>query len=186
MKKIVKILLTLVIGIIIVLVAVYAYYGGFKSIAFEVKEAGGEVFVYETVSGDYSQSPVYMDSVYYALLNEFNIETTKGAGLYYDNPQQIEKDKLRSEVGCLLNTPIDSVQMADISRKFKIKTLPKTNYIIGEFPHKGMISVIVGIIKVYPALTKYTEENGYKDSGPIIEIYDVPQKKIIYRKEAIK
>ncbi|MFV0417589.1 MAG: GyrI-like domain-containing protein [Dysgonomonas sp.] len=186
MKKIVKILLTLLIGIIVVLTAVYAYYGGFKLITFEVKEAGGEVLVYEIVSGDYSQSPIYMDSVYSVLLNKFNIETTKGAGVYYDNPQQIEKSKLRSEIGCLLDAPIDSTQMAEISRKFKVKTLPKTNYIIGEFPHKGMMSVLVGIMKVYPALTKYIEKNGYKDAGPVIEIYDVPQKKIIYRKEAVK
>lgn len=34
----------------------------------------------------------------------------------------------------------------------------------------------------YPALNKYCEKQGYKDS-PVPEIYDVPGKKIIYRKK---
>lgn len=186
MKKLVKVLFTILVTIAILLTAIYAYYGGFKSIVFEVKETGGEIFIYKTVVGDYNQTPIYMDSVYYTLLNEFNIDTTKGAGLYYDNPQRTEKNRLRSDIGCILNTPLDSAKIASISQKFKVKILPKTNYILGEFPYKGMISVIVGIMRVYPELTIYMEENGYKDAGPVTEIYDVPEKKIIYRKEAVK
>jgi hypothetical protein len=37
------------------------------------------------------------------------------------------------------------------------------------------------MIKVYPVIEKYVTENNYQD-GPIMEIYDVPNKKIIYRK----
>lgn len=183
MKKVIRILFIIVFSIVILFTAVYAYYGGFRTVNFEVKEAGGEVFVYETVTGDYSQSAAYMDSVYYRLIREFNIETTRGAGLYLDNPQRVESSKLRSEVGCLLDNIPDSTQLADISQRFRVKVLPKTNYIIGEFPHKGMMSIFVGIMRVYPALTEYTVENGYKDTTPVMEIYDVPEKKIIYRKE---
>ncbi|GAB6121272.1 GyrI-like domain-containing protein [Dysgonomonas termitidis] len=186
MKKIVKILLALIFGIIILLVAIYAYYGGFRTVNFEVKEAGGEVFVYENVTGDYSQSPVVMDSIYYALLNDYKIGTTKGAGMYYDNPQQVEKSKLRSEIGCILDTYPDSMQMVVLSNRFKVKVLPKGNYIVGEFPNKGMISTIVGIMKVYPALTKYIETAGYKKDEPVMEIYDVPAKVIIYRQSVSK
>ncbi|EGK00622.1 MULTISPECIES: GyrI-like domain-containing protein [Dysgonomonas] len=186
MKKLVKILLALVIGIIILLTAVYAYYGGFRTVNFEEKETGGEVFVYENVTGDYSQSPVVMDSIYYALLNDYKIETTKGAGMYYDNPQQVEKSKLRSEIGCILDTPLDSMQMVVLSSRFKVKTLPKSDYIVGEFPNKGMISTMVGIMKVYPAMTKYIETTDYKADGPVIEIYDVPAKVIIYRQSVSK
>lgn len=183
MKKLVKILLALVIGIIILLTAVYAYYGGFRTVNFEEKETGG---VYENVTGDYSQSPVVMDSIYYALLNDYKIETTKGAGMYYDNPQQVEKSKLRSEIGCILDTPLDSMQMVVLSSRFKVKTLPKSDYIVGEFPNKGMISTMVGIMKVYPALTKYIETAGYKKDEPVMEIYDVPAKVIIYRQSVSK
>lgn len=185
MKKVVKILLVIVIGIIFILSAVYAYYGGFRSVKFEVKETGGEIFVYENVTGDYSQSPVVMDSIYYALLNDLKIETTNGAGIFYDNPQHVEKSKLRSEIGCILDSDVDSTKMVELSHRFKVKVLPKTDYILTEFPNKGMMSTIVGIMKVYPAMTDFVEKNGYKDS-PVMEIYDVPTMTIIYRKEALK
>lgn len=185
MKKIIKVLLAVVIGLVIILTSIYAYYGGFRTITFDIREDGGEIFVYENVTGDYSQSPVVMDSIYYALINDFNIETTKGAGLYYDNPQHVEKSKLRSEIGCMLDGALDSLKMAQLSGRFKIKILPRTNYIETKFPNKGMVSTFVGIMKIYPAMTDFVEKNGYKDS-PVMEIYDVPTETIIYRKEAVK
>jgi len=185
MKKVVKILLVIVIGAVVILTAIYAYYGGFRSVNFEVKETGGETFVYENVTGDYSQSPVVMDSIYYALLNDLKIETTKGAGIYYDNPQHVDKSKLRSEIGCMLDSEVDSLKMVQLNNRFKVKTLPKTNYIVTEFPNKGMMSTFVGIMKVYPAMTGFVEKNGYKNS-PVMEIYDVPTMTIIYRMEAEK
>jgi len=33
---------------------------------------------------------------------------------------------------------------------------------------------------------KYVKDNGFSESGPIMEIYDMPNGKILYRKEAIK
>lgn len=186
MKKLVKVLLIIVVGIVVILTSVYAWYGGFKTINFEIKKTGGEVFVYENITGDYSQSPVVMDNIYYALLNDYKIETTKGAGIYYDNPQYVDKSKLRSEIGCILDAAIDSIQMAELSTRFKVKTLPEGDYIVSEFPRKGMMSIFVGIMKVYPAMAKYIEKAGYKDAGPVTEVYDEPSKAIIYRKEAIK
>jgi len=41
-------------------------------------------------------------------------------------------------------------------------------------------------MKVYPSLMKFAKENGYSEVGPIMEIYDMPDNKIIYRKEAVK
>jgi len=183
MKKLVKILLVIVVAVIIVVTAVYAYYGGFRSIDLKVEETGGELFVYENMTGDYSQSPVYMDSVYYFLLNELNIATTKGVGIYYDHPEHVETSKLRSEVGCFLDSPVDSIQMVNILKKFKIKEVAKGQYLTTELPNKGMMSIMVGIIRVYPAMAKYMEENGHKDQKltPIMEIYDQPTKTIIYR-----
>lgn len=178
-----RILIIVFISIIVLFLSVYAYFGGFKTIEFEEKNAGGEMFVYENVTGSYRQSPVVMDSIYYALLNDFGIEATKGASIYYDNPQLVEEENLRSEIGCLLDTPVDSILIAKLSDRFKVKALPEGRYVIGEFPNKGSLSVIVGILNVYPALDKFINERRYKVNGPITEIYDVPSKKIIYRQK---
>jgi hypothetical protein len=142
------------------------------------------VLVYENVVGDYKQTSAITDKVYYALLNNEKIETTKGFGIFYDNPKAVEKSKLRSEVGCIVEN-LDSVTISQLSMKYQIKTLPKSKCIVTEFPFKGGMSIMVGIMKVYPAIAKYIDKGGLKD-GSIMEIYDCSNKTITYRKEIIE
>ncbi|MBC8754100.1 GyrI-like domain-containing protein [Kordia sp. YSTF-M3] len=183
--KTIKIILIVLAILVIALVAFYAYYGGFKKIDVSVAKAGGDVIIYEEIQGDYKQSGVIMDKIYYALLNEDNIETFKGFGIYYDNPQKVEKSKLRSEAGCILEEKdIDKLPM--LENKYTIRTFPEKEYMITEFPYKGKISIFFSIMKVYPALNKYAKLNGYQEDTPVMEIYDIPNNKILYRKELIK
>ena len=184
MKKIMKIILIVIAILVVLIIVMYAYYGGFSKISFRMDNQGGETIVFESVTGDYSQTPKVSDKIYYALLNEEKIETTKGIGIYFDNPQKVAKDKLRSEIGCIIENA-DSVTLARLTEKYQVKTLPQSNFVVAEFPFKGKLSVMFGIMKVYPALDKFCKEHGYNES-PITEIYDVPNKKIIYRKETTK
>lgn len=177
--KALKIIL-IILGILVVLiVGTYAYYGGFKKVEIKIEEQGGEVMVYEEVIGDYSQTYEASDRVYNSLLNEEKIETTKGIGIFYDDPEKVEKGSLRSEVGCVVEN-IDSAAIAKLSEKYKVKVIPRKEYIVAEFPMKGFMSIMIGIMKVYPALDTYCEKHGYGNS-PIIEIYDNANKKTIYR-----
>ena len=179
-----KVVLIVVAILVVLFIVIYAYYGGFKKISFKIENQGGELVVYESFTGDYSQTAKVGDKVYYALLNDEKLETFKGIGIYYDNPKKVEKSKLRAESGCIVENT-DSATIARLAEKYKLKTLPQSEFIVTEFPFKGKLSVLLGIMKVYPALEKFSEEHGYIES-PITEIYDVPNKKIIYRKEAIK
>lgn len=182
--KMLKIIL-LVIGVLAIVVAIaYVYYGGLNKV--EVKEAmqGGEVLVYEEVVGDYAQTGKFSDKVYYLLLNNEGVATTKGFGIFYDNPQVVDKSKLRSEVGCIVEG-LDSSQIADLSSKYKVRIYPKANYITAEFPFKGHISIMLGLMKVYAQIDKYVKDHAISDRGAIMEIYDVPNKKIMYRKEIV-
>ena len=179
--KIMKVVLIILAVLVVLLIVIYAYYGGFKKISFRIENQGGEIVVYENVTGDYSQSSKVSDRVYYTLLNDEKIETTKGIGIYYDNPQKVAKDKLRSEIGCIVEN-VDSATLTRLAEKYQTKTLPQCEFVVAEFPFKGKLSVLFGIMKVYPALDKFNKEHGYIES-PITEIYDVPNKKIMYRKE---
>lgn len=183
--KLLKRIVVVIFILIIAVTGVFAYYGGFSNINIKTGTLGGETLVYETVAGDYAQTGFISDKIYDALLNEDKIETTRGFGIFYDNPQYVETNKLRSEVGCILDTPIDSLQLKRLSTKYSIKILPKTECIYVEFPFKGKMSVMVGIFKIYPAIEKYMIENGLQENGPIMEIYDIPNKKIVYRKEIL-
>lgn len=179
-----KIALIVVAAIILVVIVLYAYYGGLKSVVVGTKTQGGELLVYKEITGDYKQSKAVMDSLYAALLSD-GIKTTKGFGIYYDNPKKVETGKLRSEAGCIIEAA-DRDKMSELADKYTTKVLPKEEYITTEFPFKGGLSVFVSIMKVYPALNKYVKENAYQEDTPVMEIYDIPNKKIQYRKKIAK
>ncbi len=179
-----KIGLVIIICILTICLIVYSYYGGFKRLNIQIAEQGGETVVYESIVGDYRQSGVVMDKIYYSLLNDNQIETFKGFGKYFDNPKKVEKSKLRSEAGCILS-PKDTDKLLKTTGDFEIKNLPIQKYIVTEFPYKGKLSVLFSIMKVYPALSQYAKNNGFNEDGSIIEIYDIPNKTIFYRKEIL-
>lgn len=178
--KILKIILVIVAILAIVCVCVYGFYGGFSSVAAKTEQQGGDIFVYEEVTGDYSQTSLYTDKIYYSLLED-SIYASRGAGIFFDDPKKVDKAELRSEVGCLLDSQLDTVNLTELSQKYKIKILPQGEYIVAEIPFKGPLSVVVGIFKAYPAIEEYMEQNNIpKEKYPVIEIYDIPRRKITY------
>lgn len=180
--KIMKIALVVFVCLVAICIALYAYYGGFYKPTIQMAEQGGETVVYNEVVGDYSQSGVVMDQIYTLLKEEYKIETFKGFGIYYDNPKMVEKSKLRSDIGCILE-PADVEKVSTLKGNTKTKVLPKKQYLVTEFPYKGKMSVMMSLMKVYPALSKYAEDNAIAGAGAVMEIYDVPNKKILYRQE---
>ncbi len=172
----------IVLGVVILaIIALYGYYGGFTKVTFKtVKDQGGQILVYKEMQGDYAQSGKVIDEVYYTLLNDFGIKTQKGFGLYYDNPKEVEKSQLRSELGCILEVE-DQEKVKEVETKLKVRILPTQSYTETVFPAKGKMSVLVGVMKVYPALEKYNQTQSNANTGYCIEIYDEANKEITYR-----
>lgn len=180
-----KIILLSILGLLlVVLIGTYAYYGGFTKVSPEIQQCGGETLVYEKMIGDYAQSGTVSDRVYQKLIDNHGIVTTKGFGIYYDSPKTKEKSNLRSDVGCILESDFDKLEA--LKSDFEVSEYSIGEYLVAEFPNKGMSYVILGIMKVYPAFEKYVEENGYELDTPVMEVWDVPNKKITYRKKLIK
>lgn len=152
----------------------------FKKLKFNVVEVGGDILVYDNIKGDYRQSKGVMDKIYNSLLDKDKVETFQGFGIYYDNPQKVAKEELKSEAGCVLPQKYAG-RVEELSKKYKIKIPDKEIMITTEFPFKGGLSVIFSIMKVYPALKKYAESKSYNPDTYVMEIYDVPNKKIMYR-----
>ena len=38
-------------------------------------------------------------------------------------------------------------------------------------------------MKVYPALNKFAKQNGFNEESAVMETYNIPNNKILYRKE---
>lgn len=178
MISVLYVLLMIILGLLLV----WWYYGGFQKIHFQEQEAGGEVLVYEALTGDYKNVGTTIDRIYYNLLKQEDVECFRGFGIYYDNPQKVEKSKLRSEVGNILEKPTPDI-LDQLKPKYQIKTLEKQKFLVTEFPFKGKLSIFLGVMKVYPALNRYIKKHQLSEDGFVMEIYDVKGKRIIYRKQ---
>lgn len=171
--------LLIILGILFVLIIGYLIYSGvFVSVNVIEKSVGPYQLVFKEHKGDYKDSAKVANEIYYTLLNDYKIETFKGFGIYYDDPVEVKKKDLRSEVGVILEKK-DYFKINKIKKKFKVKRLNRINSVVAELPFKTRASVILGIIKVYPAFKKYMKEKKYKQNYSI-EIYDVPNQKITY------
>ncbi len=177
-----KTVLIIFTSLILLLLVILAWLGFFKKIQFTVQQAGGDVLVFESHTGDYKNVGKVIDKMYYALLNEEKVECFRGFGIYYDNPQKVEKEKLRAEVGNILENPTPEI-LSQLTPKYNIKTLEEQKFLVAEFPYKNQMSIVMGIMKVYPALNRYIRNHNLSEDGYVMEIYDVPNKRIIYRKE---
>lgn len=168
-----------VIGlVIIVILLILSYYGLFTKVQIAEKEIGGFWLIYEKHVGDYKKVGQVMDKIHSSLLGEDAIEASRGFGLYYDDPKNVRKEKLRSIVGCILDKKYED-KIEYLKKNYKVNKYPSSKSVVAEFPFKGKPSIFIGIFKVYPKLTDYIEQNNYSQ-GPIMEIYDTPNEKIYY------
>ncbi|TCO08914.1 GyrI-like domain-containing protein [Natronoflexus pectinivorans] len=171
----------LLVFIITGLIILFAIYGGFHKIRFQICEEGGETVAFHPHKGDYKKIGKVMDHVYEVLLKDLNIETFRGFAIYHDDPNNIPALELRSEAGCVIEDPSREI-IERITQKFQIKVIPHQKYLTTEFPYRGKLSVIVGVLRVYPAIKKQAKQKMLLENGLVIEIYDIPNKKIVYRK----
>ena len=144
---------------------------------FVEKEMGPYELIYKKHIGDYSKTHIVQNEIYESLLAD-GIETTQGFGIYYDDPNTVEITKLRSDLGCILNSE-NSKKIEPFSAKYNIRIKEKSQCIVIEFPFKNQLSILAGIMKAYPAFKEYATENGV-ELGEAMEIYDIPNKKIVY------
>lgn len=134
--------------------------------------------MYEEFTGAYKDTGPVFDRVYKALQKE-GINTTRGLGIYFDDPRKVAEEKLRSHCGSIIEEK-DLPKFEKVKAKFKVVTIKKSKSVFVEFPIKTALSYMVGPMKCYPALSKYVKEKGYGMSGNAYELYDMPAKKTFY------
>ncbi len=173
-----KIILIIIALIIIGTVLLLAFSGIFTKIIITEKEAGSFWLVYKRHEGPYHIVKKVMAKIYHSLKTNEQINATKGFGIYYNDPKKTDVEDLRSDVGYILDKK-DYKYIPRLKKNFKIKMFAKTKCMVIEFPFRNSFSVYLGIILVYPVLESYIKEKKYK-SNPVMEIYDKPNKKILY------
>lgn len=173
-----KAILSALALIIIVVLLTLTYYGLFAKVTIVEQEVGDFWLLYEKHVGDYKDVGPVIDSIYSRLLGEDGIATSRGFGIYYDDPKKVEKKNLRSIAGCILDKQ-DEDKIDYLQTNYQIKTFPASKSVIVVFPYKGIPSIFLGVLKVYPKLAEYLAQKKYPPV-PVMEIYDRPNEKIVY------
>lgn len=181
MKKILKAFLLVVVVLAALIGLTLAYHGFFDKYEVTEKEVGPYMLATKRFVGSYYKVGPTMTEVD-TWLRENGVESTKGVGLFYDTPTEVEEDKLRSDVGNVLEN-VDEEKLIEIKEKYEVKELAKQNAVVVEFPIKSPLSYMLSPMKVYPIISKYWLEKGYPAEGGAgysMEIYDMTGKKTIY------
>ena len=97
---------------------------------------------------------------------EKGLQDSEFFGIYYDDPEKVPEEKLRSEIGVSLSkTDYEKFSQKNQKEKIKgietkFKTLLSKEYIFTKIPYRNMLSIFVGIMKAYPALDEYAKSQG--------------------------
>jgi AraC family transcriptional regulator len=91
-----------------------------------------------------------------------NVDCSKSFGHFLDDPDVVEHERLKSNVGCIVDQP-----RTDLPAEFKFKTLPAAKYMVAEF----MGSPAIGPMKVYKKAKSKFYERGISPPEDVIEVY---------------
>ena len=93
-------------------------------------------------------------------------------GVYFDDPGQVAGDKCRYLVGIRAPDGDSRLDTAFRTAGYSIVDLPATRAVHATFPFTGLLSILLGVRRVYPALGQHN-----KEAGPFVELTD-PRGKI--------
>jgi effector-binding domain-containing protein len=164
MKKILYILLFAAVAILFYLV----YAGLFKSVEVKIQNMPGyrvmgiqHVGAYEKIGDAFNRI--------HAIADEKGVAVTM-IGVYFDNPKNTPETELNSLAGLVVSVE-DSLKLVGIEGMTALNIPPGTAA-VSTFETSGMVSMIIGAIKSYPALTQFVEaQNIAERVNFVYEVY---------------
>jgi hypothetical protein len=130
------------------------------------KDMGPYKLVYVEQKGSYEQTQNTIQKLTDSLEAQ-GISAYKGFSIYYDDEKKTPKENLHSDVGCLLKK--EDCDKID-TMKFKVKEFQMQHCVVANFSYRIGLSVLLGKMKVYPALEIYLKNRHY-NKIPLMELY---------------
>lgn len=153
MKRLIKIILSLLLVAILALVGFYAYLGGFDEITIVEKQMGPFRLVYREMEGtDMQQIGVITDGLADAL-TKAGFKTHQPFDVFFPNEKP-------SQIGFVIAAD-EEAKLSTLDASIKTRVIPAQKCMVTTFPWKNPASYIVGYMKVDPELQVYREKHGY-------------------------
>ncbi|HMY11588.1 MAG TPA: hypothetical protein PKG67_03210 [Turneriella sp.] len=170
--KILKTLLVIIVILAGAITGIYAWLGGFSTVAVNRGEIGPWEIVYSTHKGPYKN----LNKSWTKFQKDWEaagLKVCNSLAVYLDMPGTPE-DQLRSAIACRIDE-LAPAEKAALRGKLPAFVIPKSRAVMATFPYKNPASYFVGPMKVYPAFHKVMTQQ--KLLAPVgIETYGATNK----------
>jgi effector-binding domain-containing protein len=142
--------------------------GIYKEVTIASGQMGPYVFVFNEHIGPYHKIVPVIESIE-KFMADNNMPCALTFGRYFDDPDKVEHDRLRSHGGCAFTQMTPELQKLIEEGKFDYDNVEQQEYVIARF--NGSPSV--GPFVVYPKIESWFEKYGYQMEKPVVELYQI-------------
>lgn len=139
------------------------YLGVFKGVDISEASHGPYKTVYLEHVGPYHKVNKVIETVEKYMASQGAV-CGRTFGEYMDDPQVVEEARLRSKVGCIVETVPEK-----LPEDFKSGEIPERKYVVAVFTG----SPGIGPLKVYPRVNDFMLKKNLKMAGAVVEIYEI-------------
>ncbi len=150
-------------------------YGWFHKVTVVEETIPALSILADSHTGPYQNVGPVMGKLYDAV-KKTGVSGTRGVGIYFDSPEKVAPENLRALVGQEISAK-DSVKIQKLTTTYRKIEIPELKAKVVHFPYHGQLSIIFAVMKSYPALQSAC---GDSITAASIEIYDIPNKEIIF------
>lgn len=164
MKKVLVVLLVIsLLGL-----AYFIYSGLFRSVDITQRKVPGYRVMGVQHIGPYEKIGEAFERVH-TIADEHSVKV-KMIGVYFDNPNTTPEAELRSLAGLIVSSE-DSIKLSEAEGITPL-VIPPGNAAVSSFNTSGMVSMIIGAVKSYPALTEFVNAQNLADRiNFVYEVY---------------
>lgn len=162
-----KTLVGIVFAILLAFISgVAIYVGAFKPVQITEEARDGLRLIFVRHVGPYHKIVPSLEQVEnWAKTQGLNCSQTFGE--FLDNPQTVDEERLRANVGCILEAT--ETAPTTLAEGFQYDEKDARTYVVARFD--GAPSI--GPLKVYPKVNEWADKNQKQIIGSVIEIYTV-------------
>ena len=178
-----NILGALVLGLLTIGVFLFFRTGAHKSVTIENSKIPDYQFFYAEHTGPYHEIMPKLLMVE-EKFKKLDIECPRTFGLFLSNPERVNHDRLKSQVGCAFTideTPNLFAPIEGVSETFYPLPVKNKEELSRVQCYKGIFtgSPSLSAMKVYPKIKEKAKEDGVKLFTPALEIYETQGNSVI-------
>jgi hypothetical protein len=169
-------IVAVVIGVALLALVIMSYFAGlFDSVKVSMDTTGPYALVYRQHKGPYGGIKFAMYDVFAYCRDNRGFSPKRGFAIFYSDPQIVKPDSLLSDGGYITDT-----LLTNVPEPYKTSIFTQCKSVTATFPLRSFLSPMTGATMFYPAMVEFLKKENKQVRGPVMEMYDIAAKKIVY------